>query len=213
MLHKLYIKNFALVNEVEIDFCKNLNIVTGETGTGKSILVEAINLILGERASLEQIRQGSEKSIIEANFQFQKLPNELIEIFNENEIEISNEITLRREISQTSTNRIFLNDSQITLSTLKKIGENLVDLHGQHEHQSLLKNENHIDFLDRFANLENEVLNFKLTFKEIKKLVQEKNSLTQKEKELKERLSILEFQLSEIEKTNPILNEDELLEN
>ena len=158
MLLNLHIKNIALIEELSIEFERGLNIITGETGAGKSIIIDALSLAIGERANTEMIRSGSEKAIVEATFEIHKsqIPN-LKSLFAENEIELQNEILLRREISTKGSSRCFVNDAQVSVSVLKAIGDELVDLHGQHEHQSLLRSEKHREYLDQFANVENDL--------------------------------------------------------
>ncbi|MBM4166961.1 MAG: DNA repair protein RecN [Ignavibacteria bacterium] len=215
MLRNLHIKNFALIEELSIGFENGLNIITGETGAGKSIIIDALNVAIGERANTEMIRRGSEKAIVEANFQitnYELRITNLKTIFMENEIELSEEILLRREISMKSSSRCFVNDAQVSVSVLKAIGDELVDLHGQHEHQSLLRSEKHREYLDQFANIETELKKYSETFFNARKILREKIVLQEKETQLKEKLSVFQFQLAEIEKVNPQISEDELLE-
>ena len=215
MLTTLHIKNFALIEELFTEFESGLNIITGETGAGKSILIDALSLAIGERANSEMIRSGSEKAIIEATFLLERhaeRSRSIKPIFAENEIESTNEILLRREISTKGTSRCFVNDAQVSVSVLKAIGDELVDLHGQHEHQSLLRKEKHREYLDQFANLENELQRYSETFFCARKFLNEKKSLEEREAQFKEKLSLYQFQLAEIEKVNPQLGEDESLE-
>ncbi|MBS4028734.1 MAG: DNA repair protein RecN [Ignavibacteriales bacterium] len=215
MLNELHIKNFAIIEELTIEFERGLNIITGETGAGKSILIDALSLAIGERANSEMIRSGSEKAIVEATFKIANFKLQFANVksvFKENEIECGDEILLRREVSTKGTSRCFVNDAQVSVSVLKAIGDELVDLHGQHEHQSLLRKEKHREYLDQFANIENELRKYSETFFHARKILNEKKLLEQKESQLKEKLSLFQFQLSEIEKVNPQVGEDELLE-
>ncbi|MBX7150290.1 DNA repair protein RecN [bacterium] len=211
MLTLLYIKNFALIEEAEITFENGLNIITGETGAGKSILIGALSLILGERASTDSIRTGSERAIIEGHFQITKNAK-LKKFIREQDIEISDDsIVLRREISAKGQSRCFVNDNLITNSVLNSIGDLLVDLHGQHEHQYLLRQEVHIDILDEFARLEvsaNEVADQYKKISDLNKKIQEISS--QKES-YKEKHEIYSHQLKEITDVAPEPNEDEQL--
>src|SRR5690606_31386382 len=149
---------------------------------------------LGERASTEVVRKGAQKSIVEGTFNLSG--NKKIKaIIDENELEFSDELIIRREISLKGSNRCFINDSPVPLQIVKELGELLVDLHGQHEHQSLLKVETHIDFLDEFSGNHKLIEEYQSIYK---KLIQKKNELhglKEKETIIKEKKDIYEFQL------------------
>ena len=152
MLKSLLIKNYALIEEIEVEFESGLNIITGETGAGKSILIDALSLVLGERANSDVIRRGAEKAVVEALFDVSG--NRRVKSFVQaQDVEIHDELILRREISAKGHNRCFVNDTPATLSVMQSLGDMLVDLHGQHDHQSLLRTETHIDLLDDFGGL------------------------------------------------------------
>jgi DNA repair protein RecN (Recombination protein N) len=152
MLKTLLIKNYALIEEVEVEFESGLNIITGETGAGKSILIDALSLVLGERASSDVIRRGAEKAVVEALFGISG--NKRVKAFVQlQDLEVTDDLILRREISAKGNNRCFMNDTPVTLSVMQAVGNLLVDLHGQHDHQSLLRTETHIDLLDDFGGL------------------------------------------------------------
>lgn len=212
MLKSLYIKDYALIDLIEINFSKGLNIITGETGAGKSILIDAMSLLLGERASSEVVRKGAEKSIVEGIFEVGK-NNNIEKLCVENEIDFSDELIVRREISLKGTNRCFLNDSPVSLSLIKEIGDLLVDLHGQHEHQSLLRVETHIDFLDQVADVEKLLAQYHDEYRKINLLHSELKSLKENESFLKEKKELYAFQINEIDNVNPQLDEDEKLED
>lgn len=212
MLKSLYIKDYALIDLIEINFSKGLNIITGETGAGKSILIDALSLLLGERASSEVVRKGAEKSIVEGIFEVGK-NNNIEKLCKENEIDFSDELIVRREISLKGTNRCFLNDSPVSLSLIKEIGDLLVDLHGQHEHQSLLRVETHIDFLDQVADVEKLLAQYHDEYRRINLLHSELKSLKENESFLKEKKELYAFQINEIDNVNPQLDEDEKLED
>jgi len=159
MLTSIEIKDYALIENIQVSFGSGLNIITGETGAGKSILIGALSLLLGERASTETVRKGAAKSIIEGLFDIGG-NKKVISLLEENEIEVTEELILRREISIKGSNRCFINDSPVQLSLVKQIGNLLIDLHGQHDHQSLLNNETHIDFLDEFCDLNDDLSKF-----------------------------------------------------
>jgi DNA repair protein RecN (Recombination protein N) len=211
MLTSLTIKNYALIDAAEIAFDSGLNIVTGETGAGKTILIDALNLVLGDRASTEVVRKGAEKAIVEAVFGI--VGNKKVKAFLiGNELEDSEEIVVRREISSKGQTRCFMNDTPISVAQLKEVGNHLVDLHGQHEHQSLLRKETHIDMLDDFGGLEGIVEEYHSSYEVLTRLVDERNALRQKERQLKERRDLYEFQIREIDAISPQPREEASLE-
>jgi len=212
MLKRLYIKNFALLDEVNVKFEKGFNIITGETGAGKSIIIGALAMMLGERATSDLIRSQTDLSIIEGCFDVRK--NSRINAFlDEKSIESSDELLLRREISRKGQNRCFANDHLITNTLMKEIAEYLVDLHGQHQHQSLLRVDTHIDFLDQFGELDRDVRRVKINFKKLNALRVKIKQLKDKERTFKEKEDLYQFQLSEIRAINPKEGEEEKLEN
>ncbi|MEW6701805.1 MAG: DNA repair protein RecN [Bacteroidota bacterium] len=210
MLKTLLIKDYALIENIEVEFGQGLNIITGETGAGKSILIDAMGLLLGERASTEIVRKGSEKSVVEGVFDVRgnKGVRELLSV---NELENNEELIVRREISLKGTNRCFLNDTPVTLNLIKEIGNLLVDLHGQHEHQSLLRTETHIEMLDEFANLENSLNNYQKNYLQLLQLQKELKEFSDKENFLKEKRELYEFQIKEIDSVTPQPDEEEKL--
>ncbi|KAF0139612.1 MAG: DNA repair protein RecN (Recombination protein N) [Stygiobacter sp.] len=210
MLRTLLIKDYALIENIEVQFEKGLNIITGETGAGKSILIDAMGLLLGERASTEVVRKGAEKSIVEGIFEVAS--NKKVKKFCEqNEIDFADELIVRREVSLKGTNRCFLNDSQVTLNLIKEVGDLLVDLHGQHEHQSLLRTETHIEMLDGFANLDTGLNEYTKSYYELLSLQRELKELREKESVLKEKRELYQFQIKEIDAVDPQIDEEEKL--
>lgn len=210
MLKSLEIKDYALIENIKVEFGKGLNIITGETGAGKSILIGALSLLLGERASNEMIRKGANRSIVEGIFEISnnKRINEFLE---HNEIEIQEDLILRREISIKGSNRCFINDTPVQLSSIKEVGNLLIDLHGQHDHQTLLRSENHIDLLDEFCNLEKDLQNYQTELKNLQTLISQKNNIEKNEENLKSNVELKTFQLKEISSVDPKPNEDEIL--
>ena len=153
MLKSLTIRNYALIESVAIEFESGLNILTGETGAGKSIIIDALSLILGDRTNADVVRKGSEKAVVEGFFGMGD--NEKLKaLLKLNEIDMQEDLILRREVSAKGQSRCFVNDSPVPLTLLKEIGDHLVDLHGQHEHQSLLRPETHLGLLDEFGSLD-----------------------------------------------------------
>jgi len=222
MLEKLIIKNYLLLKNIEIDFSNRFNIITGETGAGKSILINALSLLLGERADYSIISKNKEKMIIEG---FVKITNEnkkpVERLFKENEIEkLDNEhLIVRRELYIKGYSRNFINDIPVNINELKSLGELIIDIHSQNEHQSLLKKEIHIELLDSYvtkvskSKFEQELNAYKNDFNELLNLISEYNTIKEKKSELDSKRSFIEFQLNEITEVNPLLNEDEELEN
>ena len=212
MLKSLQVKDYALIDKVDVEFGKGLNIITGETGAGKSILIDAMGLLLGERASTEVVRKGAVKSVVEGVFEVEsnKKVRKLIE---ENELEYLPELIIRREISLKGANRCFVNDTPVPLSVIKELGDLLVDLHGQHEHQSLLKTETHINFLDEYAGQEMILEDYYKEYKNIKGLTLKLNDLREKESSLKEKKDFYAFQIKEIDAVSPAQAEDEQITN
>ncbi len=208
MLKSLHIKDYALIDRIDVEFGKGLNIITGETGAGKSILIDAMGLLLGERASTEVVRKDANKSIVEGFFDVES--NKKVKtLLEENEIEFFPELILRREVSLKGANRCFVNDTPVPLSVVKDLGDLLVDLHGQHEHQSLLRTETHIDFLDEFAGTESLLDEYSSAYKEVRSLSSKLNELKAKEFSLKEKKDFYSFQMKEIDAVSPKEDEEE----
>ncbi|MEO8400085.1 MAG: DNA repair protein RecN [Ignavibacteriaceae bacterium] len=212
MLRSLQVKDYALIEEINVEFGKGLNIITGETGAGKSILIEAMGLLLGERANTEVIRKDANKSIVEGIFSVEK-NKKIKKILEENDLEFLPELILRREISLKGANRCFINDTPVPLNLIKDIGNLLVDLHGQHEHQTLLHTETHIEFLDDFGSLDKELEDYKKKYYELLNSINELKSLKEKEAVLKEKKDLFAFQIKEIDSVSPEIDEEEKLNN
>jgi DNA repair protein RecN (Recombination protein N) len=198
MLKQLHIKNYALIDSVSIDFERGLNILTGETGAGKSILIGAIGLLLGERASSDTVRQNADKAIVEATFGVEN-NDSLCTLLAEHQIDWMEPMIIRREVTASGQSRGFINDTPAHVKTMRTLGELIVDLHGQHEHQSLLRINTHSKLLDDFGGLNGIVSDYKKTFTVLNALFKELRELKEREQSLKERKDLLAFQVREID--------------
>jgi len=216
MLFQLNIKNMALIKELNIEFEEELNVLTGETGAGKSIIIEAIDLILGGYAASDLIRDGEDSLIVEGLFLLTPQEKELISNLN-SDIEIVDEegvLLIRREVNKKGRNKCLVNQRLINLSTLQEIGKFLVDLHGQHNHQSLLDPSKHIDLMDNLGG--DKIIKYRKELFDNYRRWREKNKklfqlLKDKEENLK-KIDFLKFQLEEIDKTSLVKGEDKVLE-
>jgi DNA repair protein RecN (Recombination protein N) len=211
MLRLLQIKNFALAEDLQIEFQPGLNILTGETGTGKSILVGAISAVLGSRVFTEVVRTGFEKATVDAIFDTSQLL-QLQPKLEEMGIEFGDGLFLRREISTKGSTRAFINNSPVNITTLAEIGDYLVDIHGQHEHQTLLKQEVHRFFLDSFGKLQPILNKLSALYDELKKIQAQLTGLQEKQKELAEKYDLYNFQINEIDKSDLVAGEDAKLD-
>jgi DNA repair protein RecN (Recombination protein N) len=210
MIKIFEIQNYTLIEQLTIEFGSGLNIITGETGAGKSIIIDALSLVLGERADTEVVRRGAEKSIVEAMFGVTG-NKKLKALFEENELDWREELILRREVSVKGQSRCFVNDSPTTLALLKEIGNLLVDLHGQHEHQSLLRTETHVDLLDEFGGLNGLQDEFSEAYQRASRTRDELESLRAREQQLREKRELYEFQIKEIDTIGPQAGEEATL--
>ncbi len=211
MLKSLTIKNYALIDELTVDFANGLDIITGETGAGKSIIIDALSLILGERATAEAIRTGADKAVVEGIFSISD-NRKLHALLQEQELEAADELIVRREVSAKGTSRCLVNDSVVPLAVLKKIGEQLVDLHGQHEHQSLLRTETHIEMLDEYAGVGDLLEEYRTAYRTLRAVSQEIQSVLAREAQLNEKRDLYTFQQQEIDAIAPQPGEDEQIE-
>jgi DNA repair protein RecN (Recombination protein N) len=212
MLKSLSIRNYALIDNLTIQWEPGLNIITGETGAGKSIIIDALSLALGERAETGMIRKGAEKAFVEAIFDASGTAG-LRRKLEEHEIEPGEELILRRELSLKGQSRSFINDSPVTTAILKDVGDSLVDLHGQHEHQSLLRTETHLGLLDEFGGLQGLVDEFRSAYDVARATRDAIASLRDRENALMDKKALYEFQLKEIDEVDPKPGEEQELEN
>ncbi len=209
MLRSLYVRDYALIEELDVEFASGLNIITGETGAGKSILIGALNMIIGERASTDVVRSGAKKAVIEGIFDEADVP-EVIELLEENAIEPRDHLFMRREITG-SYSRAFINDTPATVQLMREVAAHLIDLHGQHEHQSLLRTETHLGLLDNFGGLEGLRESYREAYKAVAALVDERDDLVARERELTQQKELYGFQMEEIDAVNPQEGEEDNL--
>lgn len=211
MLLSLHIENFALISMLDVNFGHGLNIITGETGAGKSIIVDALLSALGERMTIDTIRRGAQKSIVEAVFSIEG--NTAVRTFlEENQFDChENYLIVRREMTAKGISRSFINDSPSNLTLTKALGDLLADFHGQHEHQSLLKRSMHLNLLDNVGGLEGILSDYRTSFANLKSLLQDFSNLLFREKQLKEQEELKRFQFGEIQEVEPLPDEENLL--
>ncbi|ACF42996.1 DNA repair protein RecN [Pelodictyon phaeoclathratiforme] len=211
MLVSLYIRNFALIQELTVSFNPGLTIITGETGAGKSILVGALSLVLGERSSSDLVRSGTSKAVIEAILN--DVHSEKIErLLHDANIETAQELILRRELSSTGQSRCFINDTPCTAAILKQTGEMLIDLHGQHDHQLLLHADTHESLLDDFAKTAQEVTAYKEARSALQEMQRGLETLKKEAAEIREKREIVTFQLNELNALDLKSGEEESIE-
>lgn len=212
VLNLLRIKNLALVEELEWQIAPGFTAITGETGAGKSIIIGALQLLLGERADKSLIRTGADTCTAEAVFtgkELQKLNPQLIEAGIEPS---EDDLIIKRTLSTSGANRQFINGSPTTLSILKNVGDALVDLHGPHDHQSLLSPEKQLDLLDSFARAEEQLAEYQKYFRELQTLTAEHAALNTAETAREQELDLLRHQITEINSANLVAGEEDEIE-
>ena len=198
MLSNLYIENIAVIEKTSIDFKKGLNVMTGETGAGKSIVIDSINAVLGNRTSKELIRTGASSAFVSA--EFTNLSEKAIAVIYEAGFELEDgELLIQREISTTGKNKCRINGRPATVSTLKEIGVQLINIHGQHESYELMSPELHISYIDKLAGLESEIEAYQEVYKKYKKLSAELKKATVDESERERKIDLLKYQIDELE--------------
>lgn len=213
MLLELKIKNFVIIDELTVSFSKGLNILTGETGAGKSILIDALSAVMGERMTTDMIRSGFEKSIIEGTFDIVDIP-QIKEIMQDSGIEEDGDsLILRRELYSNGRGRSFANATQIPVSKLRDISEYLVDIHGQNEHQNIVKIAKHRELLDSFAGHTEEVKKIRELHQRLTDIRESLASFEIDEREKARRIEYNKFAITEIENARLKPGEDEELKN
>ena len=211
MLKQLYIKNFTLIDELDIELYPGFSVITGETGAGKSIILGAIGLLLGQRADSKSIKAGAEKCIIEAHFDLSRYPMQ--DFFEENEIEQDSEDTIiRRELTATGKSRAFINDTPVGLSQLKELGEQLVDVHSQHQNLLLQKQDFQLSVVDIIANDSRELTAYQQTYSQLQTAQSQLQTMKDDLERNRQSQDFLQFQCEELENARLTEGEQEELE-
>ncbi len=198
MLNALRVRDFAIIDELEINFSPGMNILTGETGAGKSIIIDALSLALGSRASSDVIRSRADEAEVEALFSIQDTPS-AESFLKEQEWESGQDLIVRRVVSREGRHRIWINGRLATQGMLYELGRRLVDIYGQHEYQTLLRPERHLLLLDDFGELKNELADYQKVYRQYLSLKQERDKLMLDESEKREREEFLRFRIRELE--------------
>ena len=200
MLKRLHIKNYALLEEVTISFDKSLTVITGETGAGKSIMLGALGLVLGERADMAVLRDKQKKCIVEAGFLIKHYALE--SFFSEHELDYEEETTIRREIAPDGKSRAFVNDTPVNLNVLKQLSQYLIDVHSQHETLLLNQASFRFNMVDAFANCLEERKQYNAFFMQLKEKEKKLNELLSFEQQAKKDFDYFQFQFNELEQAN-----------
>jgi len=213
MLLEISIKNFAIIEEISLNFEKGMTVLTGETGAGKSIIIDAMNMMLGSRATTDVIRHGAPKAEIEGLFAVES-NRHLTTLFEEQGLEWTDELIIRREILQNGRSVSRINGQMVNLSVLKAVGQHLVDIHGQHDQEELMRSQLHITMLDEFGDAAffQTKAAYRQTFEDYKRLRKQVVELQRNQQENKARIEMLEFQIAEIEAATLEVEENVRLE-
>ena len=214
MLKYLDIRNFVLIDKVKINFENGFNVLTGETGAGKSIIISALELITGEKGSTRMVGLNGDRLTVIGTFFLQSSLNIVKTKLKEWNIEITgNELNIKREITKDGKSRSFINNIGVRVAELKELGDLIVDIHGQHEHQSLFNAANHINFYDSYLNIEDKLQVYRDNYNKLTKLIKQYNEISQNKNTILKEKSFLEYAIEEIEKANLKYNEDEEIKN
>ncbi len=211
MLTDLSITNVAIIDSLHLTFRPGLTMLTGETGAGKSIIIDAVGLIMGSRASSELIRSGEDEAVVEALFDISNLP-EVARLLGDSGFECSEELLIKRSISRSGKNRIFINGSMATLNLLTDISRRLINIYGQHESQTLLRPENQLQLLDAFAGINGQRDAFANLYRDLQHVRQQLEQIDEQERENSRKLDLLSYQSEEIAAAELHDGEEEELE-
>ena len=211
MLKQLYIKNFTLIDELDITFHSGFSVITGETGAGKSIILGALHLLLGARADSKQIKNGSSKCVVEAHFDLSHYGLETF--FDEFGIDYdANDCIIRREVNDNGKSRAFVNDTPVALTTMRELGEQLIDIHSQHQNLLLQKEDFQLNVVDIIADNAQLRQSYLQAYNEYHKATKRFNDFQEASQKSKENEEFLRFQFSELDKAKLVAGEDEELE-
>jgi DNA repair protein RecN (Recombination protein N) len=210
MLSELVIRNFAIIERLQVNFGPGFNVLTGETGAGKSIIIDAVGLLLGDRARPELIRTGAEEGVVEALFDLAAHP-QIREQMAAGGLEDGEELLVRRLVARNGKNRIQVNGSLATIGQLQPLAQGLVTIYGQHEHQTLQRPDTHLELLDRFAGLAEKVAEYRRQFERVGALRRKMAELESSERDRQQRLDFLQYQLKELSEAGLRPGEDEEL--
>ena len=211
MLKNLYIENIAVIEKTAIDFTGGLNVLTGETGAGKSIVIDSINAILGNRTSRDLIRNGSENAFVSA--EFDELSDRVLEKLNELGFspEEDGSVMIQRELTLSGKGKCRINGRPTTVGVLKELGEYLIDIHGQHASYELMQPELHINYIDKLGNMDDALDEYRKAYREYSKLKAELEKAELDEGERARRLDLLRYQVQELEQADFYVGEFEEL--
>ena len=214
MIQALHIRNLAVIEDLQFEFSPGLNVLTGETGAGKSIILSALGLVLGERASAEMVRTGATKAFVEAQINLEDGDSELRRFLEDEDLIETDEteIILSRQVTASGRSRCQANGRLVPVSILKRIGNMLVDIHGQHEHQSLLRPELHLNLVDGYGGLTPQCGLIRQCYQELQVMRTDLHKIEQERKERLREKELLEFQVGELDEANLQEGEDESLE-
>jgi DNA repair protein RecN (Recombination protein N) len=210
MLIKLFVKNYALIKELDIELTDGLTIITGETGAGKSILLGALSLILGTRADTSVLLDKEEKCIVEGTFRIDDY--DLNEFYSLNELDYESVTTLRREINPAGKSRAFINDTPVTVNLLKELGEKLIDIHSQHQTLMLNSNSFQLNLIDSFSGTSKLLSEYRVSYSNYRKLKKEYIAVKEKADKNRADLEYYEFQLNQLKEAELKGGEQEELE-
>ncbi|MBQ8301494.1 MAG: AAA family ATPase, partial [Clostridia bacterium] len=194
MLNQLSIKNVAVIDSLSVEFNGGVSVLTGETGAGKSIIIDSINMILGDRANKELVRYGTDKAVVQAVFD---APEEVCKILEDNDIDVDDgQIIITRQLTSEGKSTARINGMVVTLNVLREIADGLINIHGQHDNHALLKPANHIAFLDTYAENDEYISQYKAILAKKREIEKKIKSLEMDEQEKMQKIDLLEYQIN-----------------
>src|ERR1039457_1786331 len=208
MLTDLFIKNFAIIDNLHVSFKPGLNVLTGETGAGKSIIIDAVDLVLGGRGSADIIRTGEEEAIVEAIFDIEGFP-EISAFLSGSGVDCDGELLIKRTVSRSGRSRAFVGGGLYTINALSDLSGQLINIYGQHESQTLMKPEYHLRLLDEFGGISSNREDFSQIFETYRKTSSLLKQMADGEQDIARKIDLLSFQSGEIEKAAILQDEDE----